>query len=81
MWSDFTTDGNGGFSSKEAKEFVKVVLTNMYGEYKFNLARFTSWFNHFDNIKSGQIEKSEFVQFITKLTKTEMFGHRDLSGH
>ena len=53
----------------------------MYGEGKYNMAKFTSWFNQFDKNLSGSIEKSEFVSFLTKVARTEMFGHRDISAY
>ena len=53
----------------------------MYGEGKYNLAKYDQWFNQFDKDKNGVIEKNEFVNFISKVAKTEMFGARDVSAH
>lgn len=53
----------------------------MYGDGKYNIDKFTSWFNQFDKDHSGFIEKSEFVNFITKVARSEMFGIKDLSAY
>jgi Ca2+-binding EF-hand superfamily protein len=66
---------------REAKNFVNMILKTMYGEGKYSLAKFSSWFDQFDKNHDGAIQKDEFLNFITKVSKTEMFGARDQSAH
>jgi Ca2+-binding EF-hand superfamily protein len=79
VWRDFDTDGNGVLDIKEAKKFVDLILRQIYGEGKYNLGKFSSWFAQFDKDHSGSIEKPELVGFITKLAKSKNFGIKDLS--
>lgn len=45
VWNEFDEDKNGVLDKKEAKAFVKLILRNVYGEGKYNLEKFTTWFN------------------------------------
>jgi len=81
VWREFDKDGNGVLDAKEAKKFVDVILKTMFGQGKYNLAKFNQWFNEFDRDHSGAIEKSEFVNFITKVARTEQFGPKDVSAY
>ncbi len=59
VWKDFDTDGNGVLDIGEAKKFVDLILSGMYGSTNTNLANFEAWFNQFDTDHSGSIEKRE----------------------
>jgi Ca2+-binding EF-hand superfamily protein len=39
---------------------------------------FGVWFKHFDKDNSGKIEKNEFAEFVTQVTKTDILNHLDI---
>lgn len=40
---------------------------------------FSTWFKQYDKNNSGTIERNEFVDFLTRVTQTEIVGHVDIN--
>ena len=81
VWSVYDADGNGVLDMEEARNFVEHVLSKVYGEKKRKISNFPMWFNQFDRDHSGTIEKSEFVEFIERVARSELYGARDVKKH
>jgi len=79
VWSKFDTDLNGVLDKKEAKKFIKSVLTNLDIEGRHDASEFSSWFQQMDRDGSGTIDKEEFCKFISRVARVEMYGVKDLS--